>query len=363
VSVPPLLATIRHDLGLSSAAAGLLTTLPVICMGLFAPAGALVASRLGRERALAGSLLLVAAGTLVRGFGAHVVPLYTGTLVTGVGIAVGTALLPGVVKAWFPDRAGAVTGLYTAALVGGALLAATLTVPLHEDLGLAWPQALAAWGLVAVAGLVVWVPVTRPVREPRTGRTPRVALPWRSGVAWRVSLFLGFQSVLYYTTMTWLPPLYIGEGWTARRAGLALAAFSLSQLVASLVIPALSDRRGDRRPWVLFCCVVTTVGLLLLALAPDAAPWTAAAVLGFGIGGQFALALSLLVDLAPSSSDAARLSGMAFLVGYLLASAGPVLAGVLHDASGGFRAPILTLVLVALVTVSLGMSVRPGLRV
>ena len=118
-AVPPLLDTIQSDLGLSATGAGLLTALPVVCMGLFAPVGAALARRVGREAAVSCALALVAAGTLVRGAGASAVPLYGGTLVAGVGIAIGGVLLPGVVKAWFPDRPGAVTGLYTAGLVAG----------------------------------------------------------------------------------------------------------------------------------------------------------------------------------------------------------------------------------------------------
>ena len=160
-AVPPLLDTIQSDLGLSAAGAGLLTALPVVCMGLFAPVGPALARRVGREAAVSWALVLVAAGTLARGLGDSVAPLYGGTLIAGIGIALGGVLLPGVVKAWFPDRPGAVTGLYTAGLVAGAMLAAAATVPLLDALGVDWPVAIAAWGLLAVAALVAWVPVTR----------------------------------------------------------------------------------------------------------------------------------------------------------------------------------------------------------
>jgi len=190
-----------------------------------------------------------------------------------------------------------------------------------------------------------------------------VVLPWRSGTAWRMSLFMGGQSLMYYTAMTWLPPLYVSEGWSARDAGLALAAFSLAQLVTSLSVPALSDRHGDRRPWIALCGTSASLTLLVLGVDPGAAGWVCAATLGVGIGGQFSLALSVLVDVAPTSADAARLSGMAFLVGYLLAATGPVLAGVLHDVSGGYRVPSLALVVVGVLTVLVGVSIRPGSRI
>jgi CP family cyanate transporter-like MFS transporter len=362
-AVPPLLDTIQADLGLSATGAGLLTALPVVCMGLFAPLGAALARRVGREAAVSCALALVGVGTLVRGAGASVVPLYGGTLVAGVGIAIGGVLLPGVVKAWFPDRPGAVTGLYTAGLVAGAMVASAATVPLMDALGIGWPAAISAWGLLAVAALAAWAPVTRRLREPAGPAPGRLRLPWGSGVAWRATLYMGSQSLLYYAAFTWLSPLYLAAGWSAARAGLLLGLFSFTQIFSALAVPALADRTGDHRPWLALCVGTVTAMLAAFGLAPEAAPWLWAALLGLGVGGMFALALTLLVTLASTPAAAARLSGMALLVGYLLAATGPVLAGALYDAAGTYRVPFLALAGIGAATLAVGVSLRPGDRV
>jgi CP family cyanate transporter-like MFS transporter len=362
-AVPPLLDTIQSDLGLSATGAGLLTALPVVCMGLFAPAGAALARRVGREAAVSCALALVGVGTLVRGAGASAVPLYAGTLVAGVGIAIGGVLLPGVVKAWFPDRPGTVTGLYTAGLVAGATVASAATVPLMDALGIGWPTAIAAWGLLAVAALAAWAPGTRRLRAPPGPAPGRLRLPWGSGVAWRATLYMGSQSLLYYAALTWLSPLYLAAGWSAGRAGLLLGLFSLTQILSALAVPALADRGGDHRPWLALCVGTVTAMLAALGLAPEAAPWLWAALLGLGVGGMFALALTLLVKLAPTPAAAARLSGMALLVGYLLAATGPVLAGALYDAARSYRVPFLVLAGIGVATLAVGVSLRPGDRV
>jgi MFS transporter, CP family, cyanate transporter len=362
-AVPPLLDTIRAQLGLSATGAGLLTALPVVCMGVFAPAGTALARRLGRELAVACALALVAAGTLARGLSAQVPTLFAATFVAGVGIAMGGALLPGIVKDHFPGRAGAVTGLYTAGLVGGALLAATATVPLLDALGTGWQVAIAAWGLLALAALAAWVAVARPLGRRAEPAGARLSLPWRSSVAWRVTLYMGLQSLLYYAALTWLPPLYVAEGWSAARAGLLLGVFSFTQLFTALALPALADRSGDHRPWIALAVGTATLMLAAFAAAPTAAPWLWSALLGLGVGGQFALALTLFVTRASSPAAAARLSGIALLVGYLLASTGPVLAGALHDASGGYRLPFLVLAGIGAVTLAIGVSIRPDERV
>jgi CP family cyanate transporter-like MFS transporter len=327
-------------------------------MGAFAPAGAALARRVGQEAAVSCALALVAAGTLVRGLGASVVILYGGTLVCGIGIAMGGVLLPRVVKAWFPSRPGAVTGLYTAGLVTGAMLASAATVPLMEAFGVGWPAAIAAWGLLALAALAVWVPATRRLRTPADAAPGPARLPWGSGVAWRVTLYMGLQSLLYYAALTWLSPLYQDAGWEAGRAGLLLGVFS-----SALAVPALADRTGDHRPWVALCVGLATAMLAAIGLAPTAAPWLWAVLLGLGVGGMFALALTLLVKLASSPAAAARLSGMALLVGYLLAATGPVLAGAVYDAVGSYRAPFLVLAGIGVATLALGVSVRPSARV
>ena len=361
-AVPPVLAAIRSDLGLSATGAGLLTALPVVCMGLFAPVGAALGRRVGREAAVSCALALVGCGTLVRGLAASAVPLYGGTLVAGIGIAMGGALLPGVVKAWFPSRAGAVTGLYTAGLVAGAMLASAATAPLVDALGVGWPAAIGAWGLLAVAALAAWMLVTRrrhAAGEPAPGR---LRLPWGSGVAWRITVYMGSQSLLYYATLTWLSPLYLAAGWSASRAGLLLGLFSLTQVFSALAVPALVDRGGDHRPWNALSLGTVTVMLAALGLAPTAAPWVWAALLGLGVGGMFAIALTLLVRQAATPAAAARLSGMALLVGYLLAATGPVLAGALYDAAGSYRLPFLALAGIGAATLAVGVSVRPGDR-
>jgi CP family cyanate transporter-like MFS transporter len=176
-------------------------------------------------------------------------------------------------------------------------------------------------------------------------------------------VYMGSQSLLYYAAVTWLPPLYVAAGWSASRAGLLLGLFSFTQVFSALAVPALADRTGDHRPWLALCVGTAMVMLTAFALVPTAAPWLWAALLGLGVGGMFALALTLLVKLAPTPAAAASLSGMALLVGYLLAATGPVLAGALYDAAGSYRAPFLALAGIGAVTLAVGVSVRPTDRV
>ncbi len=360
-SIPPLVPTIEADLGLSGATAGALTTLPVLCMGLFAPPAHRMAQRFGREAAIALALVLLLAGFALRLAGSFAPALFVAVLLGGVGIAVAGTVLPGVVKEFFPERSGTVTGFYLAAMMVGATAASALAVPLAATLG-SWQASIASWGILAVVALAAWLPVLRRVNE-REGEEAEAAthgLPWRSRTAWLVAAYLTANSVLFYSLLAWIAPAYESFGWTAERSGLLLAEFSVVQLLSALTIPIAADRMPDRRPLFGLVVGMAVVGLVVVTWVPMGAPWVWIAILGYGLGGGFTLGLALLVDYAPDPSQSAGLSAMAFLVSYTIAAAGPLLLGALRDATGGFRVPFLLLLVTGVLQLGLVTRLRPG---
>ena len=359
-SVPPLVNTIQDDLGLTSAVAGLLTTVPVLCMGLFAPVSQRLAHRIGREATVAVALVLLAVGLVLR-LGGDVLPvLLLSTLVPGIGIALCGTVLPGIVKEFFPGRSGAMTGLYLLAMMVGATAASALSVPLAEALG-SWQRSLAVWSGLAVVGLVGWLPVLRRVndRDEPVEAAPRTALPWRSRTARLMATFMALQSLGFYTQLAWIPPSYEAHGWSARDAGLLLAAWSIVQLACGVGGPALADRVHDRRPLVAAAVLLTVLGTLGIAVAPTAAPWLWVVLMGLGQGAGFSLGLVKLVDYAPTPAASARLSAMVFLFSYSIASTGPFLFGAVRDATDSFTVPFSALVVVAVVQLALTPRLRP----
>ncbi|MDQ1664393.1 MAG: transporter, family, cyanate transporter [Actinomycetota bacterium] len=361
-SLPPLVHTIQADLGLSSATAGLLTTLPVLCMGLFAPVSQRLAHTIGREATVGVAVGLLLAGLLLR-LAASVLPvLFLTTLLAGIGIALCGTVLPGIVKEFFANRPGIVTGVYLVAMMVGATAASALAVPLAEALG-SWQRSLASWSVLAVVALVAWVPVMRAVNdhaEPAEPGVMRAALPWRSRTAWLLAAYLALQSFGFYSQLAWISPSYEDRGWSAADAGLLLAVWSIVQLVSGLGAPVLADRFRDRRPLVAASVGVGLAGLLGVILAPDAAPILWIALMGLGQGGGFSLGLVKLVDYAPTPAASARLSALAFLISYSTASLGPLLFGALHDVTDSFTLPYTVLAGVLVVQLTLVPRLRPG---
>ncbi|HET7799008.1 MAG TPA: MFS transporter [Humibacillus xanthopallidus] len=362
-SVPPLLDAISADLGLTHAAAGALTTLPVLCMGLFAPVASVVAHRLGAVAAVLGAILAILAGVASR-FAADSWPiLYLGTALAGIGIALAGTLLPRLVKTFFPpERAGLITGLYMLAMMGGAALSSALSVPLADRLG-SWQASLGSWSVLALVGALAWAPFTRRANPHHTpGEAGRGRLPWRHPTAWLVAGYLALQSWAFYSSVTWLAPTYVEQGWSRASAGYLAAVFSGTQIVSGLLGPVLSDRTADLRRLLLPVAVLGTLGCLGIWLAPLAAPWLWAAVVGLGQGAAFSLGLVLLVRYAATPEASGRLTGMAFFASYSIASIGPVAMGLVRDVTGGLSLVWAVLAAFGVVQALVVLRLRPGLR-
>lgn len=362
-AVPPLVPQLRSSLALSSVWIGVLTTLPVLCMGLFAPVAARVGHRFGPARVVTAAVTLVVLGNLARGFGDHRWPLFLGTLAGGVGIALAGTLMPGLVKGLFPpQRAGLATGLNMLAMMSGAALASAVSVPAADRLG-GWARSLALWGVVALVGLLLWLPLDRAAGRLRAADVDtddvRPALPWRSTTALLVATFLASQSWQFYSSLAWLAPTYTDVGWTPTRAGYLLSLFTGAQLVSGLVAPALTDRVSDWRVLLLAACASGLSGELGVWLAPGAAPWLWATLLGVGQGAAFALGLVLLVRYAVDAGASARFTAMAFLLSYTVASAGPTVMGALRDAAGSSGAIWAVLAVVMVPQVVVALLLRP----
>src|SRR5215207_2534733 len=345
VAVAPVLGELRSDTGLSSALAGLLTTLPVLCFGAFAPLAPRLARRIGLETAVGVSLGLLAAGIALRLL-TPVALLFAGSLLAGAAIALANVLLPAYVKREF-RRPGAVMGLYSASLNIGAAAGAALTLPLAGALGVDWRWALGTWLVLALAALALWLPVAGTGRDRRTNAPlPEGQGSWsllRQPLGRQVAAYIGLQSVQFYSVAAWLPTLLADAGVPASEGGLLLGLANLVGAAGALLAPAQAGRMRTQRPLVVAVALAYAVGLGGLLVDPGGAtlPWVAA--FGLAQGGGFALALTLIVLRSPTPLVAARLGGVAQCLGYLLAALGPLVLGALYDLSGGWGWPLAVL--------------------
>jgi CP family cyanate transporter-like MFS transporter len=355
-AVSPMLPELRSRLGLGGEAAGLLTTLPVLCFAATSPLAAWLGSRIGMDRALTVGVIGIAGATALRSADGVAV-LFTGTVLLGVAVTVGNVLIPPVVKQRFPGRVGTFTGLYTAALIGGAALTAAITVPLAGVVG--WRLGLGVWALLGASAACVWIAVGRS-RDPAS-TTVAASLPdatpapvWRHRTAWAIAVYFGTQSMIYFAMTAWLPSLLIDLMHLDRgAAGVALSVYQLAGIAGTLVAPPIATRMRRQRALTVGLAVLAAVSLLGLLESPSAWPlW--AAVGGLAVGAALATATTLIVLRTRHATTTRGLSAMAQTVAYSIAACGPVAVGTLHDVTESWVAPLTFLIAVAGVMAAAG---------
>lgn len=328
VTVAPLIDEIAADEQFSSATAGLLTTLPVLFFGLTAPIAPRLAARFGIERTIFGSLILLVGAMALRWL-PSAVTLFVGSALVGAAIGICNVVLPALIKRDFAHRSGLLTGLYSMTLSGGAAVAAGVTAPLDDALGNNWRLTINSWILLALLAIALWIPQLSRIR-PETPTSPGSL--WRNRVAWAITVFMGMQSLIFYTFSAWLPAYLMDEGFTRAQAGTVLAAGQVAALLCSLIVPIVAGRYRDQRAITFVVIGVNAVGLIgLLTTNSWYALW--AMLVLAGPGSSISLALLFMVLRSRSAAQTGQVSGMSQFVGYVVAALGPIAVGAIHDAT------------------------------
>ncbi len=346
ITVGPLVGSIQDATGLSAAAIGLLTSLPILALGVFAPL-ANFGRRVGLERTLALAMFVLCVGILIRSAGTTAA-LFAGTLILAAGIAVGNVLVPSLIKRDYPERIGFYTTIYVLCLALTAAIATGFAVPLERLLPGGWRSALAIWAIPAGLAALVWVVNSLKARPSPVGveQTSKISV-WRSPLAWFVAAFLGLQSTSFYVVVSWFPRVIQSIGYDPAVAALLVTGFQLVSVASGAALPKFLALREDQRALAVVSSSTIVAGVLGMLLYPS---WTMlwVALAGFGSGVCFPLAIAFIGLRSADHHEAASLSLMAQTMGYTFAAGGPVLFGLAYDLSGGWSVPLLGLVICAL---------------
>jgi CP family cyanate transporter-like MFS transporter len=365
-SLPPLFPDLQTQLHLSTATLSLLAATPVICFGVVSAFTAWLNRRYGEEMILLVALVLLTAGLLLRGVAPEAM-LFPGTVLAASAIAVLNVLLSSMAKRRWPERAGLLIGIYLTTLSAGAILSSLLSVPLYDRSG-SVQLALGVWALPAALAVLLWLPQ---LRYRTVGLAPAAAdgtpAPARAGakrasvkvyryaLTWQVTAFMALQSLLYYAVLSWLPTIFQDRGDSAVTAGNLLALMGVGNLAASLLVPVLAHRRPSQRGLVVPSLIGTATGLAGSLWAPlGSAPFWVL-VLGVSQGSCLGLAIFFMLARAPDAGVSASLSAFAQSVGYLVASAGPLVVGLLHSATGSWNLPVALLLVLCAAELATGL--------
>jgi len=364
-TVGPVLDGVQRDLGLSDLTASVLVSLPLIAFALVSPFAPGLGRRLGFERCLALALGVLAAGLVVRSLPALPL-LWIGTALLGVAIAVLNVVLPALVKRDFPTRIGQVTGAYSAVQSIFAATAAGVAVPMSHLGSISWRLPLGMWAGLAVLTIGIMAPqLRRHTAVPAAADdvtahgtlhqdpTHPTGAPWRHALSWQITAFMGLQSVAFYVLITWLPSIEKDAGVSAGSAGVHQFMLNAFAIAGALSCSRLLARSRDQRLIATAYPMLFVIAVVGILTAPRlGAVWDSVA--GLAGGGTIVLALSFFGLRTKHHSQAASLSGMAQAVGYLLAAAGPVLVGAIHDAAGSWTPALIVLLVLQVILVGFG---------
>jgi CP family cyanate transporter-like MFS transporter len=360
-AVGPVLDEVRSSLALSGTAAGLLSTLPLMIFAGFSPVAPRVQAAVGLERTLAGCLVLIVAGIVVRSQGSAAA-LFVGTVIFATGIAVANVLVPSLIKRDFPHRIEAMTTAYLLVMSLTAAVSTGIAAPLSASLPGGWRSSLAVWAVPALLALACWLPLMRTAGGPVPAVTPEGATKplWRSAMAWHITAFMGLQSLFFYVLVAWLPVFLADHGVSPAESGLLLTLFQAVSFAVGFAVPVLLRRVRDQRPLAVAPSLVTVLCIIGLTVAPQfAVLWLV--ISGISIGCTFILAFAFIGLRTADHRQAAALSAMAQSAGYLIAAIGPVAFGALHDLTADWAAPMASLAAAVVIQAAAGLGAgRPG---
>ncbi|WP_307666024.1 CynX/NimT family MFS transporter [Streptomyces sp. V1I1] len=344
-SLGALLEEARVGLHMSGSVAGVLTSVPPLCFAIFGIAAPRLARRFGPGAVVCAGMVAITTGLLIRPFAGGTAGFLAASALTLMGIAVSNVLMPVIVKRYFPDRVGSMTGLYSMALALGTSVAAAATVPMTEALGGSWRVGLAVWAVLAALAVLPWIGMARDrgaaarntvAAQAQDSPAPRIT---RSPTAWALGCFFGLQATGAYITMGWMPQIFRDAGVSAGTAGALLAVTMVMGVPLAFVIPRLATRMKTQGPIVVALGLCGLTGYAGLFFAPAAGAWAWALLLGVS-NCAFPLALTMIGMRSRTGAGVVRLSVFAQSTGYLISTPGPLLVGVLYQHSGGWGLPI-----------------------
>ena len=357
-SVGPVITEITEQLRLSHVLVGLVTAIPLISFAVLSVFVPKVARKIGLEKLLLYSMLVLALGSFTRSSG-NVLLLFVGAGLIGAAITIGNVLMPAFIKKKFPEKVGLITGIYLVSMNLTSALAAGFSIAIGQATGMGWRASIGVWGLLALLAFFIWLPQTRSrnqsVQSVHASGTKQGSA-WRSSLAWNVSIFMGLQSFLFYSLAAWLPTVLFSWGMSYERSGWMLSYIQMAQLPIMLIGPILAGKMKDQSSLVWFTFILLLLGIGGVIFGKTTYIIISVIFLGISLGLAFTLATMFFVLRTRNIFEAADLSGMAQSVGYWLAACGPPAFGALYEITGTWYASLGLLVLAIVLLFITGLS-------
>lgn len=354
--VGSLISIIKLQLNLSGSAAGIITTIPLITFAVVSPFVNKLSQKYGSGHLMFYALISMAIGILIRSF-TGVVGLFVGTAIIGVGIAVGNVMIPSIIKSEFPLRIEMMTGIFTTSMYIFAGISSGISVPLSENMGLGWKNALVIWILLVVVTMLIWLSQwnlqLKSKNESKGGSSEKNM--YKSSIAWCVALYMGIQSFLYYCFVAWLPTILQAKGISVEVGGYYASFYQIIGIPASFIVPLLASRGKSQRLVTGIVSCIYAVSVFMFLIANNTILIIGSVLLcGLCSGACISLAMSFIGLRSKGAEEAAKLSGMAQSLGYTLAAIGPFIIGGIFDLVHSWSIPLAVLIIMTICLLIVG---------
>lgn len=352
-SVGPVVDEIKQVMEINNSVAGILTTIPLIIFAIVSPFVSKVTARLTMSRTILYSTMLLIVALYLRIAGDFTLFLI-GTVILGIAIAFGNVVLPSYVKWYFPMQIGLATGIYSGTMNFTAGLGGGLSFQLSEITPLGFRLSLSFWILFAIIAIILWIPKARKGVQLEKATAiaeqqdrPKKVTITKSKLAWMVALTMGFQSMVFYTVVAWVPSILVDRGLDPSTAGYLLMLNQFSQVPMTFTFPIIASKLKDQRILVVIITVLFLVGFSLFFTQSLVLLIIGIIIAGLAMGACFSLCMTFFSIRARTSDGSISLSGFGQSVGYLIAAVGPFLIGYLHDATESWDSGIIALIVMS----------------
>lgn len=363
VSIGPILLLIQQHFHLNFTQAALLTSIPDVCMSIFALGAPKLIQRFGTDRCVVVALTLLGASTLLRALSPSPLFLLGSTFLISVGIAVAGALIGGWIKSHFPHRAAFFMGIYAAGLSLGATLGAVFAAPIAE-LTQSWRFSAGVWSILCVTAVISWVWMSRyfvtGAQGAKTHIKPAVPLPWADPQAWLVALNFGAGQFVVYALFAWLAPASSETAISQLPSGVLLGVFTAVFAIASVGAGMMPGNAHDRRLMLGASSLLAALGMGGLWLAPGLAPTLYVVLAAIGLGMGFTVAMTLPLDNVATPEQASAWTVFMLFIGYLIAALGPLSFGALRDHTASYTLSYEMLFAVTVLMVCFAPMLKPA---
>ncbi|MFC0611304.1 CynX/NimT family MFS transporter [Scopulibacillus daqui] len=354
-AVGPIIGEIRGDTGISNTLAGMLTTLPLLSFAVFSILAPKIAKRIGMEITLLTGFVILTIGIILRSI-PSITTLFIGTALLGMGIAAGNVLIPSLIKREFSHHVGLMTGVYSVSMNISGAVASGISIPIAVEAGFGWRGALGCWAILSAITVIIWLPQMRFRHHSIGSKVPGGGYLWRSGLAWKVTFFMGLQSMIFYVLAAWLPEILHEQGMSLSAAGWVLSLIQFAILPSSFIVPIIAGRYSSQRGLVAVTVFLMLIGSIGIMTGNTSLVPLFVILIGIAQGSLFSLANMFFVLRTRHVHESAELSGMAQSIGYLLAAIGPTFFGFIHDVTHSWTISLFMLVIVVLLTFIFGMG-------